>query len=298
MKGFNKRPMFSRRRFVAIVVPQRLRAVSLHLYASAFIGLLFVALLVFVVACKHSAGSAADQAATDWAAGDYQRAADEYEQFLQQYPTGDRSLPARFKLANIYYLNLHRFEKAREHYTEFLRQDSANVDAPIARERLAEVLSELGRTYESVSEYENLNPSDPGERRRIRLKIADLYFDEKNFSQALTEYQKIIEGTEYDEMSEQAYMREASIYNMRSQYQMALDVYQKLAANSRDDKVQMRAQFGMVDCYAGLGQFDDAIKVLRAIKDEREQAHIAQRMTELEQQKREAAQARTSAPQH
>ena len=246
------------------------------------------------MACGRGATNTLGRAAAAWDAGDYAQSAEEYERYLYQYPTGEASLAARFKLANIYYLNLHRYDQARAHYQEFLRQDGAHADAATARERLAEVLAELGRTYEAINEYETLNPLDAGERRRIRLKIADLYFDQKNFSQALTEYQKVIETAEYDEASEQAYLRRASIYVTRNQYQLALDAYQQLAANSPDAGVRMRAQFGQADCYAGLSQFDEAIKTLRAIRDEREQAHIAQRVAELEQQKREAAQARNS----
>ena len=255
--------------------------------------LIIVSLLAFAVACKHGATSALERAAAAWDAGDYTQAAEEYERFLYQYPTGELSLAARLKLANIYYLNLHRYEPARAHYQELLRQDASQAEAPVARERLAEVLAELGRIYEAVAEYEKLNPSAPDERRRIRLKIAGLYFDQKDFSQALTEYQKVIDAAEYDDLSEQAYSRQASIYITRSQYQPALDVYQKLAANSTDAQVQTRAQFGLADCYANLSQYDEAIKALHAIKDEREHAHVAQRISELEHQKREAAQARS-----
>src|SRR5436305_4489581 len=137
--------------------------------------MLIVALsLVFAVACKHGATSALERAAAAWDAGDYTQAAEEYERFLYQYPTGESSLAARLKLANIYYLNLHRYDQALAHYQEFLRQDGAHADAALARERLAEVLAELGRTYEAINEYEILNPFDVSERRRIRLKIADL----------------------------------------------------------------------------------------------------------------------------
>lgn len=256
---------------------------------------LFALLVILALAgaCKRGATNTLEHAAAAWDAGDYAQAAEAYERYLYQYPTGEASLGARFKLANIYYLNLHRYDQARAQYQEFLRQDGTHAEAAVARERLAEVLVELGRTYEAVAEYENLNPADANERRRVRLKIADVYFDEKNYSQALTEYQKVIDAAEYDDLAEQAYMREASIYSLRNQYQQALDVYQKLAANSPDPKVQTRAQFGLADCYAGLSQFDEAIKALRAIKDEREQAHTAQRISELEQQKREAAQARS-----
>lgn len=255
--------------------------------------LLIVLLFAFAVSCKRTTEHTLQQASDAWDSGDYKLAAEEYEQYIERNPSGEQSLDARFKLANIYYFNLRRYEQARAHYAALLYQDSSNPNAHVARERLAEVLGELGRSYEAIAEYENLSPRDTTERRRIRLRIADLYFDQKNYSQALTEYDKVIESAEYDEMSEQAYLREASIYNSRSQYQLSLVAYQKLASESSDPEVQMRATYGLVDCYAGLYQFDEAIKTLRSIKDEREREHIAQRITELETQKREAAQAKS-----
>jgi tetratricopeptide (TPR) repeat protein len=125
------------------------------------------------------------------------------------------------------------------------------------------------------------------------LRIADLYYDQNNYSQALTEYEKVIEGAAYDEMTEQALMREAAVYNARRQYQMSLALYQKIAAETRSDESRRRAMYGIADCYAGLYQFDDAIKALKEIKDEGEQANVTRRVAELQQHKREAAEART-----
>lgn len=264
---------------------------------NAFRFVLIIAMLVAPGgACKRTAGHTLERASNAWDSGDYTVAAEEYERYLEQNPTGEQSLDARLKLANTYYFNLHRYDQARAHYSELLSQDSASANAHVARERLAEVLGELGRSYEAIEAYEDMSPRDATERRRIRLRIADLYFDQKNYSQALTEYEKVIEPAEYDELSEQAYMREASIYNSRSQYELSLAVYQKLASESHDPEVQMRAKYGLADCYAGLYQFNEAIKTLRLIKEEREQTHIAGRIEELETQKREAAQAKSSAP--
>jgi tetratricopeptide (TPR) repeat protein len=254
------------------------------------LALLAASLLTFAASCKRDAGQSLKRASEAWDSGDYKLAAEEYEQYLERNPAGEQSLDARFKLANICYFNLHRYDQARAHYSEFLGQGPTGPNARLARERLAEVLNELGRSYEAIAEYEKLGPQDAAERRRIRLRIADLYFDQKNYSQALTEYEKVIESSEYDELSEQAYMREASIYNSRGQYQLSLAVYSRLASESADPEVQTRATYGLADCFAGLYQFDEAIKTLRSVKDEREQSHIAQRIAELEAQKREAAQ--------
>lgn len=257
-----------------------------------FASLLFFASLAVAAGCRRGAEHALEHAKEAWDSGDYRAAAEQYEAYLERNPSGEKSLQARFQLANVYYLNLHRFDQARAHYSEFLKEDPANPEAHIARERLAEVLAELGRSYDAIAEYENLAPRDATERRRVRLRIADLYFDQKNYSQALAEYERVIEGADYDELSERAYMREASIYNARSQYELSLGAYQKLALLSNNAEAQLRATYGMADCYEGLYKFDEAIKALREIKDEREREHVARRTAELEQQKRDAAHAR------
>jgi len=239
--------------------------------------------------CKYSAEKTLKSASEEWSSGNYPKSAELYERYLEHAPLGEESVQARLRLANIYYLNLHRYEDARVQYREFLSQAPSGPDAYNARERLAEVLSDLGKSYEAIAEYENLAPQEEAERRRIRLRIADLYFDQKNYSQALTEYAKVNEGVPYDEMSEEAYLREASIYQLsRGLYVQAMPVYRKLAAESQDPKVRRRAIYSIVDCYAGMYQCDEAIKTLREIKDASEQAYITRRIAELEQCSRDA----------
>jgi tetratricopeptide (TPR) repeat protein len=249
-------------------------------------------MLVLVSACRRDAEQSLTRAVEAWDSGDYKLAVEEYERYLYQRPTGDKAPEARFQLANIYYFKLQRYDQARVNYIAFIEQNPSNANTPLARERLAEVLAEMGRSFEAIAEYENLNPPDAGERRRIRLRIADLYFAQRNYSQALTEYEKVIEKVPYDELSEQAYLREASVYHIeRGQYLQALPVYDKLTSMSADPKVRLRAAYGTAECYAGLYRFDEAIKTLRTIKEESEQSDVSRRVAELELQKREANQA-------
>lgn len=245
-------------------------------------------------ACHRDVEQSLGRAGEAWDSGNYKLAAEEYERYLERDPTSEKASEARFQLANIYYFKLQRYDQARANYSAFLERNPTHSNAQTARERLAEVLGEMGRSYEAIAEYENLNAQDGNERRRIRMRIADLYFAQRNYSQALTEYEKVIEKVPYDELSEQAYLREASVYHIeRSQYQQALPVYQMLASASSDTKVRVRALYGLADCYAGLYQFDEAIKTLRAIKEDAEQGDVARRVAELESQKREASQARS-----
>jgi tetratricopeptide (TPR) repeat protein len=252
---------------------------------------IFIALSV---GCKRDSNESLERAIEAWDSADYKVAAEEYERYLSMDPASEKAADARFQVANIYYFNLQLYDQARAHYVTFLNENSSHANAALAQERLAEVLGELGRSYDAIAEYENMNPQDSNERRRLRLRIADLYFAQKNYSQALTEYEKVIEAGVYDDLTEQAYLREVSIYHIeRSQYEQALPVYQRLALDSADPEVRLRAMYGMADCYAGLYRFDEAIKTLREIEDEVEEKHVLERIARLEAQRREADQAKS-----
>ena len=245
-------------------------------------------------ACSKDKTKARERAVKAWGNEDYETAAKEFEHFLEVYPTGNESLDARFQLANVYYLHLKRYEEARAQYSEFINQSPSHPNVPLARERLAEVLTELGRLYEAIAEYENLNPQDEQERRRIRLKIAELYYDQKNYSQALTEYEKVITG-DYDEFTEQALLREASIlHRTRNQYKQALPLYQRIASETEIPKVRVMAIKDIAECQAELLDIEAAIKTLRSIDDPTEQSYISKRIVELESRKHQAAEARNA----
>jgi tetratricopeptide (TPR) repeat protein len=235
--------------------------------------------------CKYSAQRTLEEAADAWDSKNYQQAASLYEKYLQRDTASEQAIQAHFQVANIYYLDLHRYEEARDHYSAFLNLAPSNVNAPAARERLADILADTGRSYQAIAEFENLSPQDETERRRIRLRIAELYFDQKNYSQALTEYDKVVSGVRYDSLSEQAYRREASIYHLsRGQYKLAIPIYRRLASESSDPKAQARALYDLADCYAGIFQFDQAIKSLREIQDPAEQSYASRKIADFERQ--------------
>src|SRR5215471_18029396 len=111
------------------------------------IGLIAAFCLFGAGSCKYSPEKTLKAASDAWASGDYQKSAELYERFLEHAPLGEESIQARLQLANIYYLNLHRYEDARVQYREFLSQAPSSPEAYGARERLAEVLSDLGKSY-------------------------------------------------------------------------------------------------------------------------------------------------------
>src|SRR5262249_57585164 len=143
-----KQPDRISRIWIRSPLPGAARAVALLLGAALAAG-----------ACRYSSENALQRASNAWDNGDYEQAAELYERYLERYPDGDASLRARAKAANIYFANLHRYDRAARHYREFLNQAGpGEPDMRMVRDRLAESLAELGRSYEAIAQHDNITP--------------------------------------------------------------------------------------------------------------------------------------------
>src|SRR5262245_2419456 len=123
-------------------------------------------------ACGRKVDESLTRAVEAWDAGDYKMAAEEYERYLAQYPAGDKAPDAHFQLANIYYFKFQRYDQARAHYSYVVERSPGYSNVQLARERLAEGLGEMGRSYEATAEYEKHNPPSREGRRQIGLAVA------------------------------------------------------------------------------------------------------------------------------
>jgi TolA-binding protein len=239
--------------------------------------------------------SAVERGRVAWSKGDYEAASAYFEQYLKESPAGPDAEEITFQLGDVYYHKLKRFDRARDCYAALLNGYPASSHRYEARHRLAEVYLELHDIPEAITNLERLileHPDTPA-KRKIRMMIADLYFDIKNFSQAEQEYNRVIIAGEYDELTEHSLLRIASIYHMmRERHELALALYDRVARSTGDMAVRRRALYSLSDAYAELFRFEEAIATLGRIDDPAEADYIARRTEELERQR----QAHAAAP--
>lgn len=245
-------------------------------------------------ACGLQRTSARERAKEAWVDQDYASAAAAYEEYLSSDPHGPEAEEAEFALADIYFHNLKRYDLARDRYTLFLGHSPTSAHAYEARQRLAEVLVETKAIPDAIAQYETLleeHPDTP-DRRKIRTIIADLYFQKGDISQSEIEYDRVVAGVPYDELTEQALLRLAAIYHLiRGQEERAIPAYDQVAQSTDDPAVRRSALYSLSETYASLFRYDEAIKTLERIDDPAEAGYVAQRAAELERQKREHADA-------
>ena len=156
--------------------------------------------------------------------------------------------------------------------------------------QLAACYGLTNRPREAIGEYEGVLPkiSDENERRRLRLKIADMYIDLNDRGQALAEYQKVVANAPYDDMAERAYLQIGGIRLLRDEYEDALPAYEKVATNTKDRMVRRSARLGMADCYKRTLQFDKAIQILEQTEpDPNAPNYIQQSIANIREQQRQ-----------
>src|SRR5262245_7971283 len=260
--------------------------------APNFINLLLTACLLtlttFGISCSR--GALLDSAQTAWDKADYAAAADYYEQFLKQDPGNDKAEFARLKVATIYQRDLKKYDRAIEHYIHFIEEFPKSPDIVGARMRLGDCYGLTRKYREAINEYESVMPkiTDVSERRRLRLNIADMYFELNDRGQALAEYQKVVTGAPYDNLTERAYLRIGGIRLLRDEYEDAIPAFQTVASYTKDPMIRRNARLGMADCYVRTLQYDLAIRILEQTEpDPKSPNYIQKRIATIRDQRRQ-----------
>ncbi len=267
---------------------------SLHPSVPLSCSLLLIAycMLLFTVSCSR--GALLDQAQAAWDRGDYPAAAERYEEYLTKTPQGDKAAFARLRAATVYRRDLKQYDRAIQHYLHFIEDFPKSPDIYQARMSLAECYAATQKFREAISEYENALPAvqdirdGTKEKRRIRLKVADLYYELKDLGQAQAEYQKVTADAAYDDLYELAFLQIGGIHLLRDEFDDAIPAYRTVAENTRDKALRRMARFRLADCYERTFQYDLAVKTLRETDpDPAAPNYIPQRVATIEEEARQ-----------
>lgn len=237
-----------------------------------------------------SRGELLEQSQAAWDSGDYAAAADLAERFLRESPQSDKVAEVRFRVAIICSRDLRDYDRAIGHLIRLIEDHPKSPDLPEARLRLAECYAAVGRSDEAISEYESLLPgvADQREQRRLRLVIADLYYDKNDLRQAVVEYQKVTVVSPADDLSVRACLRIAQVRYLRDEFDEALPAYQVVIDHATDPELKRVAQLGRVDCLERLLQFDQAVAVLEAMPpDPKSPDYLTRRIAEIRERQRQ-----------
>jgi len=245
-------------------------------------------LTAFGLSCSR--GALLDSAQAAWDRADYAAAADYYERFLKENPQSDKAEFVRLRTATICQRDLKQYDRAIQHYIHFIEEFPGSPDIVQARTQLGACYGLTNKHREAIAEYEGVLPkiSDDNERRRLRLNVADMYYDLNDRGQALAEYQKVVANAPYSDLAERAYLRIGGIRLLRDEYEDAIPAYETVATNTKDRTVRRNARLGIADCYERTLQFDKATQILEQTEpDPKAPGYIQQRIANIREQQRQ-----------
>ncbi|HKE04091.1 MAG TPA: tetratricopeptide repeat protein [Blastocatellia bacterium] len=245
-------------------------------------------LTAFGLSCSR--GALLDSAQAAWDRADYAAAADYYERFLKENPQSDKAEFVRLRTATICQRDLKQYDRAIQHYIHFIEEFPGSPDIVQARTQLGACYGLTNKHREAIAEYEGVLPkiSDDNERRRLRLNVADMYYDLNDRGQALAEYQKVVANAPYSDLAERAYLRIGGIRLLRDEYEDAIPAYETVVTNTKDRTVRRNARLGIADCYERTLQFEKATQILEQTEpDPKAPGYIQQRIANIREQQRQ-----------
>jgi len=250
--------------------------------------ILFASAVLVFSGCSRQA--LLDQAQTAWDGGDYKTAAECYEEYLKKTPQGERAGFARMQAATVCRRDLKEYDRAIQHYLHFIEDFPKSPEIYQARLSLAECYTATLKFREAINENESALPlaSNDSERRRIRLKIADQYYELKDLGQALAEYQKVTKDAAYDESSELALLKISGIHTLRDEFDEAIPSYRAVAEHTQDAALRRMTRIRLADCYERTFQYDLAVQTLQETEpDPAAPNYITQRIASIQEQARQ-----------
>ncbi len=251
---------------------------------------ILILLLAGATACSRSEAHFYGKAEGAQRVGSYDQAVQLYQAYLKKYPHGEYVEKSLYNLGNIYYLNLRDSKKARGAYEDFLNRYPNSQYAFTVGERLAELYErDLQDFRKAIDVLEQISMRTPSRKdwRRVRFEVANDYFRLDEFDQSIVEFNRLIQDQPNEDLSDQARIKIAAIYEIRKQWREAIGQLQQVINQSQCRECRRQAEFELVDCYAALERYDQAIAAIKQITPRPEDRDfLAQRLSELEKLRR------------
>ena len=156
----------------------------------------------------------------------YRQALSDFELLVRDYPKSDQAFSAHLIMADIHRHKLNQPEQA---------------------------LDQLNHAIENF-------PWRP-ETRRALLELTTLYIELKNYEQARTEGQALIDKWPQSREAREAYFLVANSYYVQNRYSEAIQVYEALSLSDNDPSLKALVNFELASCYQELGDYKKALEL-------------------------------------
>jgi tetratricopeptide (TPR) repeat protein len=218
------------------------------------------AVAAFLAACNSDSQQLLERAEARWREGNYEDAIRLNTLLYQRDPQGKYAAQALLKMGDIYYLNLRQVKNATETYNRLVSELPGRREEYIARQQLAAIYeNEVGDLTQAIFEYDKiLEAKDLDNRTEIEFQRANAYFKQRSYDRAWRELRRIEDAGVTGHVADQVCLKLGNIGQIRGQYQDAVSYFQRVS-ESPCPECRRRAILNLADSYEALFNFDKAI---------------------------------------
>jgi tetratricopeptide (TPR) repeat protein len=196
----------------------------------------------------------------------WNRAASEFEQFVQDYPKDGLALDALYRLGQAYE-NLKEVEKAMIQYRHILAQFASKATSVDAAFRLGSLYFAQEKYQEAVEVFRAALPKKMANDTRANLQynMAICYENLGQLDNAATAYGEFAKLAKTKEQMRESLMTAGVLSKKSENYAAAVKYFEQLLKDPGSPEIQLKSVNLMADCYKSAGNETEAIKTYQKL---------------------------------
>ena len=237
--------------------------------------------------CNSDARQLAERADARWREGNYEEAIQINRLLYERDPQGKLAPQALLNIGNLSYLNLRKIKDAVDAYKKLVEEFPGRQEELKAHLQLADIYeNEVQDLSEAVTEYDKILESKALDNRlEIEFRRANAYFKMEDYLRALRELLRIEEAGVAGHLADQVFLKIGNIYQIQRRFEDAAG-YLRRVEKSPCPECRHRAILSLAETYEALYDIPHAIETIRELdhtpeNEQRVSQEIA-RLTEKE----------------
>lgn len=212
--------------------------------------------------------------------GALREAAQGYAIVVARYPGSVYAPQSQLKIARIYG-RTRDYEKAEYAYSALFFMYPGSAEALAGREELAALHSSQGEHMKAIEEYQRLFQALPGSRQRFQYLIATEYIAMNDFAQARAELAELNKITENPGLSPRIRLHIAETYYLEGSYREALVRYDDVIRRFPENDAAVEAMLAKAVIHEEEGSFGKAVEILKEVRAKKKVSGLDERIRKL-----------------
>ena len=209
------------------------------------------------------------KANNEWIKGRNHSAIEMFKSILKQYPSGQLTEEALFRLGEIYHFSLNNSIQAISYFQEVMEINKNGPFGLDAQKYIAEIMEFTFKDYDqAIIEYQKLIHmcDEPQKNSDHQYRIASIYIKKQNYEQAFAEFEILLTMYPKSTWVETAQFKILGILYALNRCSEIPEYHNNFINSYPDGKYRTEIEFILASCIEDKGMLKEAYKGFKALE--------------------------------